>query len=166
MYHCAVLRKFEGHVACSAGLCSVAPLCKKKARGSLCLLSPCPLFPWLPSVAKGWKELDLNHLLAYGSKLGCKSLEQVTLRSLAGSQNLSCLCKSTGPQTRPFMTVSSFQAALQGIGLITSQRRKPRLREAEDMTMGGSSLLIRRCGFENPRYVRGIKAVNYVGTAS
>lgn len=105
MYHCAVLRKFEGHVACSALLCG-SFVQEKGQRLSVPAVS-LPTCPLASISSERMEEPDLNHLLAYGSKLGCKSLEQVTLSSLAGSQNLSCLFKSTGPQTRHFMTVSS-----------------------------------------------------------
>lgn len=73
------------------------------------------------------------------------------LSGLAGPQSLSCLFKNTDwALTRLFTTASSSQATLQGTDLITSPKRRPGLRDANGIVVGGSSLPIRRCGCESP----------------
>lgn len=69
---------------CPALLCSVAPslpVLPRKMPETLCLLPPCLLVSWVPSVAActGLREWEGSRSQPASGKPGCKSLEKVTV---------------------------------------------------------------------------------------
>lgn len=149
-------------MARSTPLCDFFLACsaEKKARGALQLLSPCPLVSLAQSAAapSGLRGQDSIRSQPLSGLWLQSRLQKPGERESSQPGGKSCLFKSPGPQARLCMTVSRSQASLRGVGLITSQRRKPRLPGAKKLTVGESSLLIRKCGLESPHYVEGIEA--------